>query len=142
MLKIFSLLAVAITISAHGYSQENNSTDSTRICFIRNTGYNGSAIAFHCLIDSNLVCNLKNKKFSVHDVNPGQHKLYVRSSGKTAKSETNELTITVEKGKTYYIKMLPGESYNFGGTIKLLEVSESTAKTLLVKCKQETECIK
>lgn len=122
------------------FSQD--STSSSKLYFIRNTGYNGSAINFHCLIDSQMVCNLKNKKFSVHTITAGTHVFNVRSSGKEVTSSKNALSINVEAGKSYYIKILPEKSNSFASTLKLLEVSESTAQSLLSKCTEQTDCLK
>jgi len=133
-------LSILLLMSIKSFSQD--STASSKIYFIRNTGYNGSAINFHCFADSQLVCNIKNKKFSVHNIDTGSHVFNVRSSGKEITSSTNALTIHIEAGKSYYIKILPGQSYSLASTLKLLEVSESIAQSLLPKCTQQTDCLK
>ena len=76
------------------------------IYFIRSTGYNGSLTAFTAFIDKQLVCKLNNKKYSIHQVEPGEHSFTVQFAGTEAKEKAEPITINVEAGKTYYIQML------------------------------------
>lgn len=113
-----------------------------KLYFIRHTGYNASALNFHCFIDSQLVCNLRNKRFSVHDVTPGTHALQVRIYSKEPGDKGQPLIINAVAGNTYYIRLLPTRAYSFKGDDPLLEVSESTARPLLAKSKEEQNCLK
>lgn len=140
MIKTFTIAIITLFFYSLPVMAQD-STTVTKIYFIRNTGYNGAAINFHCFIDSQLVCNLKNKKFSIHDTNAGSHTINVRYSGKNVTSEINALTIVTEPGKNYYIKILPGKTYSTTVTLKLMEVTESTAKSLLAKCTEQTDCL-
>lgn len=122
-------------------SAQNDSTAKATISFIRQTGYNGSALHFHCFIDDTLVCNLRNKHYSIHQVTPGEHKINVTVYSKTLKTDKNALTLTVEAGESYFIRILPEKAYSFAATLSILAVSESTAKPLLKKMKEATSCL-
>ncbi len=131
-----------ILFCSPAFSQDTTGTaKSAKIYFIRNTGYNGSALIFHCFVDTQLVCNLKNKKFSVHNINEGTHSFTVRAYSKTLGTKDNSISITAQAGKTYYIKLLPVKAYTFPGSINLLEISESTASPTLKSTKEETNCL-
>ncbi|RPD39513.1 DUF2846 domain-containing protein [Chitinophaga barathri] len=123
-------------------ARAQDSTGAAKVYFVRNTGYNGMAIAFHCFIDSVRVCDLRNKHYSVHTVPAGDHTLNVTLYAKEIKTQKNTLTLSVEKDKIYYIKILPGKTYNYGGTFQLLSVAETTIKSVLADCKEQTDCLK
>lgn len=138
--KGFLLIFLLLSGVSKGFSQD--STKTAKVYFIRHTGYSGALIPFHCFVDTQLVCNLKNKRFSIHNIKPGTHSLEITTSGQTLKSTKAALVLKVEENKTYYIKMLNPPTYNFTNRVKIIEVSESMAKPLLSECEQETNCLK
>lgn len=117
-----------------------NSDSKAIIYFIRSTGFNGSLAAFTAFIDKQLVCKLNNKKYSIHQVEPGAHIFTVQFAGKVAKEKAEPITINVEAGKTYYIQMI----FQAGFLVNNLycqEVTESSAKTILLGLSQDDDCM-
>ena len=109
------------------------------VYFIRSTGFQGSAVAFTAFIDKQLVCKLNNKKFSVHNVSAGEHTFSVQFAGKASKEKAEQISINIEEGKTYYIQMV----FQTGLLVNNLycqEVTENSAKTVLMKCIEDTKC--
>ncbi|SHL90746.1 hypothetical protein [Mucilaginibacter sp. OK098] len=76
-IKLFAFLAFMLAASLNVFSQDKTG----QVYLIRSTGYTGSAINYRLYIDDQLVCKLKNKSFSVHDIGIGQHTVSVASGG-------------------------------------------------------------
>ena len=58
-----------VTVSNLNAQQIDVSVNETgKICFIRSTGFQGSATAFKTFIDEQFVCKLNNKRYSIHEV--------------------------------------------------------------------------
>lgn len=139
------LLSASAVYSQDSTATQTASTDaaqsgSAKIVFMRSTGYNGSLAAFTTFIDDNLVCRLNNKRFSTHTVQPGEHNFSVQFAGKDSKVKAERITIKTEAGKTYYIQLIfqPGAFVN---NLFCQEVTENSAKLLLPKMKEDTECL-
>jgi len=129
------LLLIAIMLSSISFSQETKG----KVYFIRSTGFQGSASAFTAFIDKQLVCRLNNKKYSIHEVEAGEHIFTVQFGGKKAKEKAEPITINIEAGKTYYIQMI----FQTGVLVNNLycqEVTENSAKTILLNCVEDTDC--
>jgi hypothetical protein len=158
-IKLFALLLIGITIPNLSYSQDTTVQDTTaKVYFIRSTGYRYSGDAFSAFIDKQFVCELNNDKFSIYQLEPGEHSFDVQDTGrqptesksfitpfslsiygKKAKEKEKPLTINVEAGKTYYIQTIS----HFGTFHWLLfcqEMTENSAKTILIKCGEDTKC--
>lgn len=137
--KKFFVSAVVLTcISLHAHAQADT---SAKIYFIRSTGYNGLAVNFHCFIDSQLVCNIKNKKYSIHQVPAGKHSFIVRVHDKKRTSDKEAITIDVQPNQTYYIKLLPQNGYVLSDNIKLSQLTETAAKTVLTNFNEQKDCL-
>lgn len=124
-------------------AQETSTTTNAKtgkVYFIRSTGFQGSAAAFTAFIDKQLVCRLNNKKYSIHEVPAGEHVFTVQFGGKKAKDKAEPITINVEEGKTYYIQMV-FQSGAFVNNLYCQEVTENSAKTVLVNCKEDDKCL-
>ena len=134
--KSLFLLLVIMTLTLAGHSQDRYG----RVYFIRSTGFQGSATAFTAFIDQQLVCKLNNKKFSIHQVEPGEHNFSVQFAGKQSKAKAEQIQINIEAGKTYYVQMVfqPGMIKN---NLYCQEVTENSAKTILVNCVEDTKCL-
>jgi hypothetical protein len=117
-------------------SQDKNA----KVYFIRSTGFQGSAVAFTAFVDNQLICKLNNKKFSVHEVKAGDHTFTVQFAGKHSKRRAEPIAINVEEGKTYYVQMIfqPGIIKN---NLYCQEVTENSAKTVLINCTEDTKCL-
>lgn len=131
-----------LTLSIESAAQVDSLNQSANIYFMRSTGFNGSAVAFSVFIDDSIVCRLNNKRFSIHEIQPGEHRFTIQFAGKKSKEKAKEETITVnvETGKTYYIQAIfqPGMFVN---NIYPQEVTESSAKKILPKLKQDDKCL-
>lgn len=114
--------------------------DKAQVYFIRSTGFAGSMSAFTAFIDENLVCKLNNKKYSIHEITPGEHSFTVQFAGKSAKKKAEPITIEVEAGKTYYVQMV-FQTGAFKNNLYCQEVTENSAKTILVDCEEDTKCL-
>jgi hypothetical protein len=114
--------------------------ETAKVYFIRSTGFQGSAVAFTAFIDQQLVCKLNNKKYSIHELTTGEHVFTVQFAGKTAKEKAEPIKINVEAGKTYYIQMVFQTGY-LKNNLYCQEVTESSAKTVLVNCVEDTKCL-
>ena len=130
-----SLLLIVVMLSSFCLSQETKG----KVYFIRSTGFQGSASAFTAFIDKQLVCRLNNNKYSIHEVDPGEHVFTVQFGGKKAKEKAEPITINIEAGKTYYIQMI-FQTGVFVNNLYCQEVTENSAKTILVNCVEDTDC--
>lgn len=134
------LPAIALVCSVFSATAQD-STGTGKIYFVRHTGYNGMALNFHCFIDSGRVCDLKNNRYSVHEVPAGDHIVNVKVYSKELKSPKHPVTIKVEPGQSYYVKILPEKSYSFEAYLKTMAVSETTIKPVMKKCGPQTDCL-
>jgi hypothetical protein len=132
----FFLFIITLAISVPASSQDKTG----KVYFIRSTGFQGSAVAFTAFIDKQLACKLNNKKFSIHQVSPGEHTFTVQFAGKKAKEKAEPITINIEEGKTYYVQMVfqPGLLKN---NLYCQEVTENSAKTVLANCVEDSNCL-
>ncbi len=143
-MKLFvSILSfLLLTISIDSLAQADSLSQSGNVYFMRSTGFSGSAVAFSVFVDDSIVCRLNNKRFSIHTVQPGEHRFTIQFAGKKSKEKAKEETITIniETGKTYYIQAIfqPGFLVN---NVYPQEVTESSAKTILPKLKQDVKCL-
>jgi uncharacterized alpha/beta hydrolase family protein len=137
---IFFLLTTIFGLQAQENEQKSSGDkDKATIYFIRSTGFAGSASAFTAFIDKELVCKLNNKKYSIHEVDPGKHTFTVQFSGKKAKKKAEPILIDLEAGKTYYIQMV-FQTGAFKNNLYCQEVTENSANTVLVDCEEDTKC--
>ncbi|MCI4647379.1 DUF2846 domain-containing protein [Phaeodactylibacter sp.] len=112
---------------------------SGTIYFMRLTGISGTVSAFNAFIDGELVCRLNNKKFSVHEVPAGEHTITVQFSGKNAKEKAEPITVTVEPGQPVFVQMVL-EVRAIINNLYCQEITESSARPVLRKLKEDTKC--
>jgi|NOAtaT_7_FD_contig_41_5820784_length_1423_multi_2_in_0_out_0_1 hypothetical protein len=129
-----TLLALALVALATGAMAQ----EKAKIYFIRSTGYNWGG-AYKAFIDEKLVCNIQNKRYSIHEVEPGEHRVSVQFSGKQHKGNDEPIVITVEAGKKYYVEMAIKRKFATSD-LYCQEVTESTAKNLMKECKEDETC--
>ncbi len=144
------LLILSFVLTALGLrAQEAASTPPAAapgmatVYFLRATGFQGSAGAFTAFIDGKLACRLNNKRYSIHQVPPGEHFFTVQFAGKEAKAKAlgEKITVTLEAGKTYYIQM----NFQTGFTKNNLypqEITEGSAKKVMAdnKMTEDKDC--
>jgi hypothetical protein len=116
-------------------------TGTAKIFLIREGMYEGAAAACSIFKDGELLCKLNNKRYSIHDVAPGKYTFHTQWGGNKPNKQTiGDITVTIEEGKTYYIKF-NSVSKAFNGYIGLIEVTENTFKTIEPNLKLDDKCL-
>lgn len=136
--KTFFGVLLFLIVSSHSLAQTDSSKLST-IYFLRWTGDPGSIEAFNTFIDSSLACRINNKRYSIHTVPSGLHRLQVRFDGRSPRKRISTLDIDMEPGKTYYINV-EIRHLSFGYDISLTEVTYNSAKRWLPFLKEDLKC--
>ncbi|MCD0488061.1 DUF2846 domain-containing protein [Pedobacter sp. MC2016-14] len=109
--------------------------ETGKICFIRSTNSIGSMVAYKVYIDDELVCNLKNKRYSTHNVTPGEHTVSVQNTGLSSHKKSRPLKITVAADKTNYLVVVNASD------VYLQESVESSAQELLKRVAATAKCL-
>lgn len=123
------LLLVSVLLSFDAVAQSTG-----QVCFIRATGYVGSAINFRVFIDDSLACKMQNKTYSMHTVSAGEHTVSASSGGLGSHKKSTPFTINVEEGKTVYVDVI------WANTVSCEEITKNSAELKLKKLKQNTKC--
>jgi len=127
-----SLMLFLVTICLFGAfkPQENG-----QVYFIRSTNSVGTLVPYKVFIDDTLVCDLKNKHYSIHDIAPGAHTVAIQNTGLSSHKKSRPLKINVQAGKINYLVAINGPE------IYLQETVETSAKELLKKVVATKECL-
>ena len=99
----------------------------------------GVAIGFSAFVDDTLKCKLNNKRYSIHDIIPGEHTITVRFYGKKSNATAEPLKMNFEPGKTYYVQMVY-QTKLLTENLYPQEVTENSAKMILSECKLDGDC--
>jgi len=134
--KLYVLLAFLFTISLNGFSQEKTG----KVYLIRATGFTGSAVNYRLYIDDQLICKLKNKSYSIHDISVGDHTVSVVSGGIASKKKSPPLKITVTEGKVNYVSVVSTQS-GYANKITCQEITQNSADPLLAKATENKNCL-
>lgn len=105
-----------------------------RICFIRATGYVGSAVNFHAYIDDKLACKMQNKTYSFHTVPAGEHTVSASNSGLGSHKKSEPFTVTVKEGETVYVDVV------WADNVFCQEITPNSADTRMKKLKENSRC--
>ena len=138
------IIVLAALASQSIYGQNSGGTgDSTqmgKVYFLRSTGFQGSAQGFTVFIDDQVVCKLNNKRYSIHDLTPGNHNFSVQFAGKKSKEKAERVEILVEAGKMYYIQLIfqPGLLKN---NLYCQEVTQNSANKVLPGLEEDKKCL-
>ncbi|CAM4370633.1 hypothetical protein SAMN06265348_113186 [Pedobacter westerhofensis] len=135
-LKLIALLAFVLTGSFSAHSQ----TATGKVYLIRSTGYAGLAVNYHFFVDGKLVCKQKNRSYSIHDLNVGDHMISITTGGLPPAKKTPAVKITVVEGKTNFISVVSTEA-GYLNKIACQEITENSAQPLLAKAKEKTNCL-
>ncbi|WP_295712728.1 DUF2846 domain-containing protein [Mucilaginibacter sp.] len=133
---LFTLLTFLLIFSVNAFSQ----TKMGQVYLIRSTGFTGSAVNYRFYVDDKLVCKLKNKSYSVHDLSVGKHTISVVSGGISNGKKSTPLTITVVEGQANYISVASTQS-GYVNKITCQEITKNSADPLLAKAKQKNDCL-
>jgi hypothetical protein len=134
-IKLLAVFAILLTTSFNVFSQ----TKTGQVYLIRLTGYAGSAVNYRFYIDDQLICKLKNKSFSIHDLPVGDHTVSVVSGGLSNGKKSTPLKITVAEGKVNYVSVVSTEA-GYVNKINVQEITQNSAEPILAKTKQKTDC--
>jgi Protein of unknown function (DUF2846) len=141
-MKRIIVLVVLISVATIGFgqsSQDSATSEKAKVYFLRNTGYMGSAAGFKTFIDSQFVCRLNNKRFSIHEVAAGKHSFTVQFGGTSLKEKAERFELDLVAGKSYYIRVV-FKTGAFVNNVYCEEVTETTAKREMEKLKEDTDC--
>lgn len=134
--KLFWLSAFLLIVSFSAFSQAKTG----QVYLIRSTGFTGSAVNYSFYIDDQLICKLKNKSFSIHDLSAGEHTVSVVSGGLSTGKKSTPLKITVVEGKVNYINVNSTQS-GYANKITCQEITKNSADPVLAKIKQKKDCL-
>lgn len=136
---IFLLFVFSICFINFSFSQENKS----KICFIRAPRHYGAEIRFNIFIDKKLVCKIHNNRYSIHEIEPGEHNFAIQAVGEEldAGAIKRSKTINVTAGKNFYFII---NTASTGMGVQLLsfeEIMESSYKRSVKDLELENECL-
>ncbi|WP_214227713.1 DUF2846 domain-containing protein [Pedobacter sp. B4-66] len=131
--KILTTLFIAIGISCLFVAFKPQ--DTGQVYFIRSTNSVGSLINYKVYIDDKLVCKLKNKRYSLHNIPAGEHTVSVSNTGIGSHAKSRPLKINVVADKSNYLIVINGPQ------IYLQEAVESSAQELLKKVAATANCL-
>jgi hypothetical protein len=135
-IKILSLVAFLLIVSFGAFSQ----VKTGQIYLIRSTGYTGSAVNYSFYIDDQLICKLKNKSFSIHDVSVGEHTISVASGGISNGKKSTPLKVMVVDGKVNYVSVISTQA-GYVNKITCQEITQNSAEPILVKTAEKKDCV-
>ncbi len=134
--KILAFFALMLTFSLNGFSQ----TKTGQVYLIRVTGYTGSAVNYSFYLDDTLICKLKNKSFSIHNIPVGQHTVSVVSGGLSNGKKSTPLKILVIEGEANYISVVSTQA-GYANKITCQEITKNSADPLLAKSTENKNCL-
>jgi len=139
MKKKIAFIAATMLLSATVIAQADTvKPAAATIYFIRETGFVGTLVNFRAKINDSVVCKMSNKKYSIHQIAPGNYTFYL-TTWDMPKNKKNGLELEVEAGKTYYLRMVIKQKF-FENVLYYQEITENSAAPLLAKCKLEENC--
>jgi len=130
-IKIFSALLIAVSCLFSSFKPQ----ETGQVYFLRSTNSVGSMVAYKIYIDDELVCNLKNKRYSLHNVPAGEHTVSIQNTGLASHAKSRPLKITVVPDKSNYLVVVNGSE------LYLQEAVESSAQELLKRVAVTRECL-
>lgn len=132
MKRMLTLLSLTLVLSVFfAFRPQENG----QIYFMRSTNSIGSMLAYRVYIDGQVVCHLKNQRYSVHNVAPGVHTVAIKAGGLGGKETSIPMKIKVEAGKNNYMVVVNGND------VYLQEAVESSAQELLKRLANTTTCL-
>lgn len=137
---IIFILSFGINTNVTAQNSDLNSENTGKICFIRSTGFMGSASAFKTFIDENFVCKLNNKRYSIHEVSAGKHSCSVQFGGKKSKVRAEKFEVVVKPNETTYVQVV-FETGVLVNNIYCEEVTKNTALNKIKKLKEDKKCL-
>ena len=115
--------------------------ETAEVYVLRKTGYSGSAVGFNLIMDGELLCKARNKRYSIHQVPAGDHSFQARIFGKKKmkKKSMEPLDLTFEAGETYYLQ-LNLKTRAFDSQVDVQEIAKSSADRIMPDLKLQENC--
>ncbi|WP_316792147.1 DUF2846 domain-containing protein [Pedobacter frigoris] len=132
-IKILATLLFAVAVGCLFTAFKRQETG--QVYFIRSTNSVGSLVAYKVYIDDKLVCNLKNKRYSLHNIAAGEHTVAISNTGLSSHKKSRALKINVAADKSNYLVVINGSE------VYLQESVESSAQELLKRVAATTKCL-
>lgn len=102
MKKSFHILFILLTNCIYIQAQSEQAT----VYLLRSVGHDHDQfVPYHTYLDKVLLCRLGEAEYSVHEVEPGEHRIHAQYKGKIKSTPETELLVNLESGKTYYISI-------------------------------------
>ena len=119
------------------YSGISMAQDKTaELIIIRGNSSTGAALKFKVYVDDKLICRIGNRRFSSHQLSVGTHKITVEAGGIGLGNKNHgPLQMEVKEGQVNYVQLLISKG------LFAKELSETSAKFLMNKCKPVSECL-
>ncbi len=137
---VFVMFCVMLAFTLQAQDTDLSAQKTGKICFIRSTGFQGSAMAFKTFIDEQFVCKLNNKRFSYHEVAPGIHSCSVQFGGKKSKEKAEKFEVEVKPGQITYVQLV-FETGVLINNVYCEEVTENTANNKMKQLVEDTKCL-
>lgn len=128
---ILSVIAVIACITCTSVFAQSK---TGQICFIRNTGFNGSAVNFKVYIDDSLACKLKNKTYSIHAVPVGKHNVASKNTGLGSTKKSAPFEVDVKEGKITYVAVINSSK------VYCEEITEASGAKQVKTLVENTKC--
>lgn len=136
-MKLIIVALFLIACSFTGLAQSG----TAKVVLIREGMHEGSAVSCSIFMNEELLCKLNNKRYSLHEVAPGQYTFHTQWGGnKPNRDKRGDLVVTLEEGKSYYIKF-NSVAKAINGYVGLIEVTENTFKTVEPQLKLDDKCL-
>jgi hypothetical protein len=114
---------------------------TAKVYLIREGAHEGSAVSCSIFKDEELLCKLNNKRYSIHDLAPGTYTFHTQWGGnKPNRDKRGDIVLTLEAGKTYYIKFNP-VAKAINGYVGLIDVTENTFRKIEPMLKLDDKCL-
>jgi len=124
------------TLSAQtDFSTTTDTINTAKIYVIRSTGHVGSAVNLRVVVDDSMYCKIKNNRYAIFYVTPGEHTFYATSWDKSGTDEKLGMKMMLEPGKSYYLSMKIKARF-FNTEIFVEEITYNTAAPMLEKYKE------
>ena len=102
MKKLCLILLLVLPLSYHVIAQNKKAT----VYLFRSIGHDlDQFVPYYTYVDKVLLCKLQESTYSMHEVEPGEHRFHVQYKGKVKSTPETELVVNLEAGKNYYFSV-------------------------------------
>src|SRR5688572_9196649 len=99
LLLVIIITLICTALSAQTDSSTIDTINTAKVFVIRSTGHVGSAVNFRIVVNDSMYCKIKNNRYAIFYVQPGQHTFYATSWDKSGTDEKLGLKLALEPGK-------------------------------------------